>query len=233
MNRNLLLIGGVVTTLGVASALAVAGHNARARAASDDSAVAASMSSCCEKGEATAASGTCTRNMTTTASLSGQCSRSAAHTADMTTAAGCDHAQATTAGASSCEKGAATTTAMGGEGCCKSGEAKSASAEACKETCEAAKTASAFNGAVDELPYAENKRVVLAGAYVCGHCNLHATEGCSPMFKTADGKVYPLIRNPEADKLRAANTGNGVEIASTVKKLDGIKYLEVKSYKSL
>ncbi|HEX5132202.1 MAG TPA: hypothetical protein VFX92_06935 [Candidatus Krumholzibacteria bacterium] len=144
-------------------------------------------------------------------------------------AAGCDKSMTAAAG-SACEKGAAV--AAGGDACCKNGAAAAASKEACKETCEETKTA-ALKGVVDELPYRENKRVVVAGTYACAHCTLHATETCAPVFKTADGKVYPLIRNPLAADLRKADTGNGLEIATSVKKIDGVKYLEVKSYKVL
>jgi hypothetical protein len=53
----------------------------------------------------------------------------------------------------------ATKTTSAGAGCC--GEAKSASAAAGDEACGSAKTAS-LKGVVDEMPYRENKRVVLA-----------------------------------------------------------------------
>jgi hypothetical protein len=235
MNRNLLLLG-TVAAFGLAAAVAGAGDATRSsKSKCDETAMAGSVSSCCAKNAgATAASveasgSSCMRGAATTAAAHG-CTRDAsAHNAGMTMA-GCDKGAATAAG-SSCPKGAAV--AAGSDACCKAGAVNTAAKEACKETCDHANTASAFKGAVDELPYAESKRVVLTGAYVCGHCNLQVTEGCSPMFKTADGKVYPLIKNPESAKLRAANGGNGVEIATTVKKIGGVKYLEVKSYKTL
>jgi len=229
MNRNIVLLGAA-TVFGVAAVVAGVSHSSRG-AAANATAEAASVSSCCAKGEASAAtaSETCTRSAATTASVNGGCTREAsAHTASA--AMGCDKSAAAAAG--TCTKSAAT--AAGGDACCKTGAVKTAAAgEGCKAVCDEAKTASAFKDAVDDIPYRENKRLVLSGAYVCGHCNLKVTEGCSPMFKTADGKIYPLIKNPEAMELRAADSGNGVEIATSVKKLDGIKYLEVKSYKSL
>ncbi len=229
MNRNIVLLGAA-TVFGVAAVVAGVSHSSRG-AAPNATAEAASVSSCCAKGEASAATAeTCTRGAATTASVNGGCTREAsAHTASA--AMGCDKSAAAAA-AGTCTKSAAT--AAGGDACCKTGAVKTAAAgEGCKAVCDEAKTASAFKDAVDDIPYRENKRLVLSGAYVCGHCNLKVTEGCSPMFKTADGKIYPLIKNPEAMKLRAADSGNGVEIATSVKKLDGIKYLEVKSYKSL
>lgn len=256
MNRNLVLIG-TVAAFGFAAVVAGAGDSTRA-VACDETAKAASVSSCCAtKGEAQSASASaasirgakaknvssCTKGAAVTASMNSGCARSAAV---QTAAAGCDKsANTAVAAGSSCAKGTAvaagsscekgTAVAAGGDGCCKSGTATAAgSKEACKEVCDETKTATAIKaGTVNELPYRENKRVVLTGAYVCGHCTLHVTDGCSPMFKTADGKVYPLIKNNESSSLRKADTGKGVEIASSVKKIDGVKYLEVKSYKAL
>lgn len=256
MNRNLVLLG-TVAAFGFAAVVAGAGDSTRA-VACDETAKAASVSSCCAtKGEAKSVSASaasirgakaknvssCTQGAAVTASMNSGCARSASV---QTAAAGCDKsANTVVAAGSSCAKGTAvaagsscekgTAVAAGGDACCKSGTATAAgSKEACKEVCDETKTATAIKaGTVNELPYRENKRVVLTGAYVCGHCTLHVTDGCSPMFKTADGKVYPLIKNNESSSLRKADTGKGVEIASSVKKIDGVKYLEVKSYKAL
>lgn len=269
MNRNLVLLG-TVAAFGFAAVVAGAGDSTRA-VACDETAKAASVSSCCAtKGEAKSVSASaasirgakaknvssCSKGAAVTASMNSGCARSAAI---QTAAAGCDKSAATAAVAAGCDKSAntavaagsscakgtavaagsscekGTAVAAGGDACCKSGTATAAgSKEACKEVCDETKTATAIKaGTVNELPYRENKRVVLTGAYVCGHCTLHVTDGCSPMFKTADGKVYPLIKNNESSSLRKADTGKGVEIASSVKKIDGIKYLEVKSYKAL
>lgn len=170
--------------------------------------------------------------------------KSAATTASLNHASA--YPAATTAGLGghpSCT-GAATTVAAGGEGCSKptasaagSGEkasggcceGKSASAAGSSEKCASATTAS-LKGKVDELPYRENKRITLAGSYACGHCALHKTEDCSPMLKTADGKVYPLLQNNHAMEMRARE-GKNLEVSATVKKVDGVKFLDVKSYK--
>lgn len=257
MNRNLILLG-TVAAFGFAAVVAGAGDSTRA-VACDETAKAASVSSCCAtKGEAKSVSASaasirgakaknvssCSKGAAVTASMNSGCARSAAI---QTAAAGCDKSAAAAAVAAGCDKSAntavaagsscakGTAVAAGGDACCKSGTATAAgSKEACKEVCDETKTATAIKaGTVNELPYRENKRVVLTGAYVCGHCTLHVTDGCSPMFKTADGKVYPLIKNTESSSLRKADTGKGVEIASSVKKIDGVKYLEVKSYKAL
>jgi hypothetical protein len=99
------------------------------------------------------------------------------------------------------------------------------------QCCAATKTAS-LKGLVDEMPYRENKRVTLAGSYACGHCTLQKTEDCSPMLKTADGKIYPLLENARASELKDIE-GKNIEVSGTVKKVEGVKFLEVKSYKIL
>ncbi|HEU4366050.1 MAG TPA: hypothetical protein VFT13_11365 [Candidatus Krumholzibacteria bacterium] len=218
-----------------------------------DAATAAAMG-CTEYSAASLAS--CTKGAATTAAVNSGCASEASiqaaaitasagcnkNAAVKTASAGCEKGAVTTAAAAGCDKSTATAAgsssekgfavAAGGDACCKSGSAAATAAKEGKEVCDESKTATAFKGAVDELPYRENKRVVLTGAYVCGHCTLNVTDGCAPMFKTTDGKVYPLIKNAHASDLRTANTGKGIEIASSVKRIDGVKYLEVKSYKA-
>jgi hypothetical protein len=152
-----------------------------------------------------------------------------------------------TAGHPECNQSAALALA-GGDGCSKSSSAaagdKSASAAAAEGCCEG-KSASAtgadkcatvksasLKGVVDDMPYRENKRVVLAGAYACGHCTLDKTADCTPMLKTADGKIYPLLQNNRAKEMRSTE-GKNIEVSGTVKKLDGVKFLDVKSYRVL
>ncbi len=124
----------------------------------------------------------------------------------------------------SCDKGAAVHTAGAGKSC--GSAAQTAGAEGCDKSTKTA-------AAVDVVPYRENKRLVLTGSYECGHCGIGATAECSPMFKTADGKVYPLWNSERVSNLREAETAKNVEISTVVKKVDGVKYLDVKSYKSL
>ena len=106
---------------------------------------------------------------------------------------------------------------------------KAAGTEAQADQCEGMKTTS-LKGLVDEMPYAESKRVVLTGSYACGHCTLQKTAQCAPMLKTADGKVYPLVENSHASELRLAE-GKSIQVSGNVKRIDGVKYLDVKSYK--
>jgi hypothetical protein len=132
------------------------------------------------------------------------------------------------AGGDGCtDKSASAASAHGKAGCCDSN--KTASATGSGEKCASAQSAS-LKGKVDEMPYRESKKVVLAGSYACGHCTLQKTEDCSPMLKTADGKVYPLLQNNHAMEMRSKE-GKNLEVSGTVKKVDGIKFLEVKSFK--
>jgi len=127
------------------------------------------------------------------------------------------------------EAAAAKTAMAGGAGC--SGDKQASTAMHEDKCCAATKTAS-LKGLVDEMPYKENKRVTLAGAYACGHCDLAKTEDCSPMLKTADGKIYPLLQNARASEIKDAE-GKNIQVSGTVKKVDGVKFLEVKSFKVL
>ena len=150
----------------------------------------------------------------------------------MSTAAhdGCTGAAATVAMSCCGSEAAAAKTAMaGGAGC--SGDKQAGTAMHEDKCCAATKTAS-LKGLVDEMPYKENKRVTLAGAYACGHCDLAKTEDCSPMIKTTDGKIYPLLQNARASELKDAE-GKNIQVSGTVKKVDGVKFLEVKSFKVL
>jgi len=143
--------------------------------------------------------------------------------------AGCTRDASTVAagGGEACEKKGASASAAK-SGCCESG-AKSAKAGG--EACSESKSAS-LKGVVDELPYRENKRVVLAGSYACGHCTLDKTAECAPMLKTADGKVYPLLKTARSSDMRSVE-GKNLEVSGTVKKIDGVKFIDVKSYKAI
>ncbi len=142
-------------------------------------------------------------------------------------AAGVSGSTVTAGGGSCCESKSAGAAVAAGA-CDKSAAAKTAGAAGSCEKSTAVKTA-----AVDEVPYRESKRVVLTGTYECGHCAVGATADCSPMFKTADGKIYPLLDSSRVSSLRDDKVAKNVEIATIVKKIDGVKYLDVKSYKTL
>jgi len=186
-------------------------------------------SACSQKGATTTtamAAGSCTRDATTAAV---HADYSAGHAScDKTTSAaatGCTKdASAVAAGHEGCNK--STSAAAGHEGCEKSA---SAAAAGC---CESGAKSASLKGTVDVLPYSESKRVVLAGSYACGHCTLEKTADCTPMLKTADGKIYPLLKSNRASELRSME-GKGIEVSGVVKKIDGVKFIDVKSYKSI
>ncbi len=139
------------------------------------------------------------------------------------------HAASATVASNQHACGSATMAMAGGEGC--GAKATNTAAHGEESCCSSTKTAS-MKGLVDEMPYKENKKVTIAGSYACGHCTLAKTEDCSPMFKTADGKVYPLFKNARSSALKDME-GKNVQVSGSVKKVDGVKYLEVKSYKVL
>ena len=167
-----------------------------------------------------------TKNASVTSS---RCTASAAATT--ASASGCDKA-AKTASASGCDKAAKTASAD----CCKgmtaeAGYSKASNGDACCKSESAAQQA-ALKKIVTVLPYGERHRVVVAGTMECGHCTYQATTRCQPLLKTADGKVYPLIHDHMVKDMRHGQAGT-FEISSNVKLVNGIKHLEVKSYRSL
>jgi hypothetical protein len=93
---------------------------------------------------------------------------------------------------------------------------------------KASKTAS-----IESVPYREGKTIVLAGHYVCGHCELGISDGCQPGFQTKDGKNYLLIKNNLSNELRGTARDKDVEIVTRVKRANGVKYLEVEAIRSL
>jgi hypothetical protein len=182
--------------------------------------------------------GTCSEGAhATTASVKDACPHDASMTAVNASMpaghASCD--KSASAAASGCTRVASATMAGSHEGCtkgasaaaagCCDGAKSAAAGEKCSES-----TSASLKGVVDELPYRENKRVVLAGSYACGHCTLEKTAECAPMLKTADGKIYPLLKTARASELRAME-GKNVEVSGTIKKYDGVKFIDVKSYK--
>ncbi len=192
--------------------------------ASQASAVTASAS-CCAKGAKTTTAGNVHKAMIKSAMVAPGASPT------INTAAFAANMQGTTVSAADCCKSSAAgaTAASGTIACDKVSATAAGAGKSCGSAVET-KTAAA---AVDAVPYRENKRLVLTGSYECGHCGLGATAECSPMFKTADGKVYPLLDSERVSQLRDDNASKNVEISTVVKKVDGVKYLDVKSIKTI
>jgi hypothetical protein len=101
----------------------------------------------------------------------------------------------------------------------------------CSKACGGKSTKTAK---IESIGDREGKTVVLAGRYVCGTCELGVggEDECQPAFRTKDGKNYLLSKNNLSDRLRADAREKDVEIVSRVKKLDGVKYLEVEAIRA-
>jgi len=103
----------------------------------------------------------------------------------------------------------------------------------CSATAKASEQASALREVTDELPYGNNKRVVLTGSLACGKCTLQATSSCAPLLKTADGKLYPLSPNSNLVKEMKSSKAGSFEVSARVKKTYGTKYLDVVAFHTL
>jgi hypothetical protein len=245
-----MLILGTVAALGWATAIAgpafacdkatkTAAAGSCSKDASQASATAASTqaASCCAQGATkTTTAGNVHKSMIKSAMVAPGASpaiNTAAFAANMngsTVAAGngscCESKSAgAAAGTASCDKATAVNTA--GAGHCDATTKTAGMSGTCEKSTQTAAAS------VDAIPYREDKRLVLTGVYECGHCEVGATAECTPMFKTADGKVYPLWNSDRVSALRNDKTTKNVEIATVVKKVDGVKYLDVKSFKTL
>jgi hypothetical protein len=111
---------------------------------------------------------------------------------------------------------------------------KSACAGACcSATAQASKQASDVREVTDELPYGNNKRLVLTGSIACGKCTYKTTASCAPLLKTADGKVYPLSPNNNLVNDMKHSKAGSFEVSARVKKSYGTKYLDVVAFHTL
>jgi len=154
--------------------------------------------------------------------------------AKASTASKSSSCSAKAATASAKTAGACARSAAAASGCCASG--KAAVAGYTKGDCanKASANAAALAEITDEVPYGERKRIVVAGTMACGNCTYQKTAGCAPLIKTGDGKVYPLVNNEMVKRMREAEAEEGFELSARVRKLeDGMKYLEVVSFKAL
>lgn len=146
-----------------------------------------------------------------------KCSQAVKSSCSKTVKASCS-AKVSAKGCSASCKGACS----GEKACCKSAAAKMK-----------VKRIAAVKAVVSDLPYNESKRLVLTGHYVCGKCQLEKFESCQALFKTNDGEIYPLVSNSKVKKLRMMKSSDGFQITTRVKRLDGIKYLEVLNFKEI
>jgi hypothetical protein len=150
---------------------------------------------------------------------------SQAKTASSCPASACTKSTKTAGVSKSCPYSA--TVAGGGKDC--SVKDCSMSAAACAKACGEKNVKTANIESVNER---EGKQIVLAGHYVCGHCELGVAGACQPAFQTKDGKNYLLVKNNLSRELRSKAQDANVEIVTRVKRLDGTKYLEVEAIRS-
>jgi hypothetical protein len=108
---------------------------------------------------------------------------------------------------------------------------KTASAACCAKMAKQAHYAQ-VKAAADNVPYRMNTRVVVAGTYTCGSCDLGMTDKCQAFLKTADGDLYPLKMDKQAKSIYKSGSKN-IEVVARVTKAGGVKYLDVTSYKAL
>ena len=157
----------------------------------------------------------------------GRLAASSSTGAELTTTECAGHAKTASSGACTKTSGASASCPVGACAGDKAGKSCSgSSAMSCGG--KASKTAS-----IESVPYREGKTIVLAGHYVCGHCELGISDGCQPGFQTKDGKNYLLIKNNLSNELRGTARDKDVEIVTRVKRANGVKYLEVEAIRSL
>lgn len=154
---------------------------------------------------------------------------------------GHDHAVAATSLAAS---GCGQTQAASGSKTCASGKVSAASDKGCAvSSCPLSKAGCSTpcgskpskTAKIESIDNREGDVVVMKGRYVCGTCELGlkaADGGCQPAFQTKDGKNYLLSKNNLSEKLRAEAREKDVEISSRVRKLSGVKYLEVEAVRA-
>jgi hypothetical protein len=119
--------------------------------------------------------------------------------------------------------------------CCPEG-ASASYAKSGKASCCATSARQAYHAEVKEIAdpvsYRENTRVVVAGAFKCGSCDMQAMSKCQAFIKTADGKMLPLTQDQNVKGMYMSKSRE-FEVTGRIKSEGGIKFLEVTSYKAL
>ncbi len=77
-----------------------------------------------------------------------------------------------------------------------------------------------------------NSRLVVAGTFQCGMCDLKTTSKCQAFIKTADGKMLPLAHNKKVKDMHMSKD-HDIKVTGRVTTEGGIKFLKVTSYKTL
>jgi hypothetical protein len=176
----------------------------------------------------------------------GQASSCDGKTSSIETAQASSCSKTRTAQASSCTKTSKASAAkMSSEktscsahasaSCCAAG-ASASHARSGKASCCAASARQAHYAEVkeiaDPISYRENSRVVVAGAFECGSCDIHKTSSCQAFIKTDDGKMIPLVLDRKVKGMHMSKSRE-FEVTGRIKTEGGIKFLEVTSYKAM
>jgi len=66
----------------------------------------------------------------------------------------------------------------------------------------------------------KSESVQLEGKIGCSHCTYQTANSCGVSFKTADGKIYNLVK-PSAELMQARNGSGTVKVTGTVAEKDG------------
>ena len=149
---------------------------------------------------------------------------------DETKAGACD-AHAKNTSSSACSKASSASASCPVKSCPVAATGKGCPGAAAKSCGSKA----AQQAKVETITDREGTTVVLTGHYVCGHCELGVSEVCKPGFQTKDGKNYLLAKNNLSNKLHElheSGQSQDIEIVTRVKKLDGVKYLEIEAVRN-
>ena len=66
----------------------------------------------------------------------------------------------------------------------------------------------------------KNDQVELKGKIGCSACNYKVADSCGVSFKTADGKIYSLVKPSDA-LMKARHDGGTLEVTGVVSEKDG------------
>ena len=143
----------------------------------------------------------------------------------------CDK-EGATAEKAGCNHGAKAETASNKEAGCNHAEAAKGEKAAYKDEAGGCPYHSKATE-TQKAALSKGEKVTLVGEVVCASCDMHTSEKCKSMFKTAEGKTYTIVGNDAFEKL-AAETKHGekkVQISGTSAKDADESLLLLESYK--
>ena len=120
--------------------------------------------------------------------------------------------------------------AVAGSGSCSSSKVSAAMVAGGSSCSKSAKTAALVYASIDAD---EGGELVVTGDAACAHCDFHASDACSALIHTADGKIYRAVDNDRYHELKKMTSEKGFQITAKVTQVDGVKYLEIENVKAL